>query len=117
MNYLKIYNLIRTLSIICFVAITFEYWGIGFIGTAIMLFPYGIVFVLANKNLYKTKLRTFFRAVAGLLVSVLTIGLLFGVDSDPQAAIGLGFVVVIQYGILFISEAIIGLATYAESHT
>ena len=96
-------------------AIVYEYWGAGFIGTAFMLTPYVIVSLLANKNAYKTKLRIFCRAVGGVLVLILAIGLLFGIESDPQAAVGIGFAIVIQYGIIFVSEAIIGLATYEES--
>ena len=117
MVHLKVYNLVRIFSIISLMAIVYYYWGAGFIGTAFMLTPYVVVFLLANNNTYKTKLRIFCRATGGVLISILAIGLLLGIESDPQAGIGIGFAIVIQYGVIFVSEAIIGLATYREIST
>ncbi len=117
MVHLKTYNLIRMFSILSLMAILYEYWGTGLIGTAFMLTPYVIVSLLANKNAYKTKLRIFCRAAGGVLISMLALGLLFGIKSDPQAGIGIGFAIAIQYGVIFVSEAIIGLATYGENST
>lgn len=117
MLYFNIYNFIRLLSTICFVATAYKYGGDGFFGNLFILAPYLIVFLIANKNAYKTKLRLYCRATAGLLVSVLTVGLFIGVEPDAQAAIGIVFGILIQYGVVFVSEAIIGLATYGESST
>jgi hypothetical protein len=117
MVYLKLYTLIRILSSICLIAIVSEYWRSGLIGTSFILSPYIIVSLLANKNAYKTKLKLVCRSVGGVLVSILAIGLLIGIDADPQASIGIGFTIIMQYGIIFVSEAIIGLATYEESNS
>jgi hypothetical protein len=114
MLYFNIYNLIRILSTICFLATAYKYWSGGFIGNLFILAPYVIVYLLANKNAYNTKLRLFCRTVAGILVSVLAVAIFIGVEPDAQAAIVIGFGIVIQYGVIFVSEAIIGLATYGE---
>ncbi|QDE31729.1 hypothetical protein [Shewanella polaris] len=117
MTNLKYYNLIRLLAAIFFVAIAFEYWGNSFIGLAVLLFPYILVFLLANKLAYRTKLRTILRTFAGLLVSVLAIGLLFGIKSDAQSGIVVSHIAISQYSAIFVAEAIIGLCTYEDNCT
>jgi len=117
MVHLKSHNIIKILASISFIAIAYEYLAIGFMGATIILIPYVLIFLLANKNAYKTTLRVFCRVTGGILVSLLAVGLLFGIKSDPQAGVGAMFAVVIQYGVIFISEAIIGLFTYKESST
>ena len=117
MVHLKTYNLIQVFSILSLITIVYEYWGVGFISIVFMINPYIIVFLLANNKAYKTKLRVVCRAVGGTLVSILALGLLLYVKSDPQTGIGIGLAIVMQYGVIFVSEAIIGLATYDESST
>lgn len=117
MFHLKIYNLVRVVSLFCFSAITWEYWGNNALGLVFLLTPYVLVFVLATQKTYSSKIKIICRVVAGAFVSLLSVGLLFGIDADPQAPIGIGLTVIIQYCTLFVAEAIIGLATYKEVYT
>ncbi len=117
MLYFNIYNFIRILSTICFLATAYKYWGAGVLGNLFILAPYLIIFLLANKNTYKTKPRRYYHTIAGALVSVLTVGLFIGIEPDAQTGIGIAFGILIQYGVIFVSEAIIGLATYSEGST
>lgn len=111
------YRFTQILSIICFTAILYQYWGTSFIGAALMLTPYLLIFLLANPRAYQTKTKVVLRTIGGVLVAVLALGLLFGVGSDAQAGVGIGFAVVIQYGAIFLSEAIIGLVNYNKMST
>ncbi len=112
---LNAYRFTRILSVICFIAILYRYWGISFIGFAFMLFPYIITLLLANQGAYQTKFNILLRTSCGVLIAILALGLLLETGSDPQAGIGIGFGVVIQYGVIFVSEAIIGIASYKKT--
>ncbi len=79
--------------------------------------PYVVVFLLANESSYKTTFRIYCRVIAGISVSLISMGLLFGISNDAQAGIGVLLALVIQYGILFVSEALIGFYTYGENNT
>jgi hypothetical protein len=114
MMYLKTYNYIKALALIALVTINYEYWGAGFLGVLVMSAPYFIIYTIASENRYKSRLSHLLRASAGIIVFLLALGLLFGVGSDPQAGIGAMFAIVIQFGVIFASEALIALFTYRE---
>ncbi|GIU53593.1 hypothetical protein [Shewanella sp. KT0246] len=113
---LTVFNVIKCLSILSLLAMTWRFWGSGVTATILMMLPYAVVYLLSNKNTYSTSLKTTCRALAGFFVSILAIGLLFGIDPDPQAGIGVMFGVSLQYGVIFISEAIIGMAAMYEKN-
>jgi len=114
MEYLKIYNFIRAMSVGFIIALIYKF-GIGsFIGTVFILAPYLLLFLLANQTTYKTKLRVFCRSISATLVCVIAIGILF---SGRNEMIGTGYAIAFQYGVIFVAEAIIGLFTYDESGT
>ena len=117
MIYLKTYNYIKALALIALVTINYEYWGAGVVGVLVISAPYFIIFTIANETRYKSRLSHFLRATVGIIVFLLALGLLFGVASDPQAGIGAMFAIVIQYGVIFASEALIALFTYREDCT
>ena len=117
MKYLNTYNFIKALVIIALVTINYEYWGAGFFEALVMSAPYFVIYALANESRNQSRLSCLLRASAGIIVFLLALGLLFGVGSDPQAAIGALFVIVIQYGVIFASEALIALFTYREDYT
>jgi hypothetical protein len=120
MMYLNTYNFIKTLAIIALVTINYEYWGAGFFEVLVMSAPYFVIYALANESRYQSRLSCLsclLRASAGIIVFLLALGLLFGVTSDPQAGIGVIFAIVIQYGVIFASEAFIALFTYREDCT
>ncbi|WP_153916126.1 hypothetical protein [Shewanella sp. TC10] len=112
---LTVFNVIKFLSMLSILAITWRFWGSGLTATILLILPYLVVYLLANKNTYSTSLKTICRALAGFFVSILALGLLFGISPDPQAGIGVVFGVCLQYGVIFISEAIIGMAMYEKS--
>lgn len=111
------YNVIKVLTSISFVVVAFQGLSHGVLAEIILLMPYVIVFLLANESSYKTTFRIYCRVIAGISVSLISLGLLFGISNDAQAGISVLFAVVIQYGILFVSEVLIGLYTYRESNT
>jgi hypothetical protein len=117
MKYLNTYNFIKALAIIALVTINYEYWGAGFFEVLVMSAPYFVIYALANESRYQSRLSCLLRASAGIIVFLLALGLLFGVGSDPQAGIGALFAIVIQYGVIFASEALIALFTYREDCT
>lgn len=115
MNFLKTYNIIKLLALVSFIALAYKYVANGLVGVIFMLIPYVLIFFLANKNAYQTTLKVSIRMIGGILVVLLALSLLFYVNDDAQAGIGIMFAVVIQYGVIFVSEAIIGLLTYERN--
>tara|TARA_R110001592_G_scaffold168650_10_gene404896 strand:+ start:280 stop:651 length:372 start_codon:yes stop_codon:yes gene_type:complete len=109
---LNLYKYSKALSVISLIAVTYKYWGFGFWEAIFILLPYLLVFLLANRAAYSSPLLIGCRAIAGVIVSLLCAVLLFGITPSAQAGIGFMFVVVIQYGVIFVSEALIGLFTY-----
>lgn len=109
---LNLYKYIKVLSLISLIAVTYKYWGFGFWEAIIVLLPYLLVFLLANQDAYSSPLLIGCRTIAGVIVSLLCAVLLFGITPSAQAGIGFMFGVVIQYGVIFVSEALIGLFTY-----
>jgi hypothetical protein len=65
MEYLKLYNITRVLSVGFFIALINKFSVGSFIGTVFILAPYLLLFLLTNQAAYKTKLRIFCRSLSG----------------------------------------------------
>lgn len=111
MKHFTLYNFIRIITTICFLLIGWVFWEGGLLGVLFMLGPYILVIILARKTTYNNKHKKLLRASGGILVSLITLGLI----QDNATAVGGTIAVVFQYGIIFISEALIGLLTYEEN--
>lgn len=111
------YNFSRIISLLSLFAIVYQYWGDSFLTNLFMLGPYIFIILVSNESAYKTKLRVICRVSASILVAMLALALLIGIESDAQAGIAIGFGILIQYGVVFVSESIVGLATYGETST
>jgi len=103
----KIYYPIKVLAALSFVAIAIEYWNAGAVGLALLLSPYGVLFFLSNDNNYRDLKLTVIRIIPAVLTLLLVPWLLFGIESDPQAGIGLMFGVIIQLASISAAEFII----------
>ena len=111
MEYLKLNNIIRVLSVGFLIALINKFGFASSMGIVFILAPYLLLFLLANQAAYKTKFRIFFRSLSGALVCLIAIGILF---VGRNEMIGIGYAVALQYGVIFVVEAIIGLFTYDE---
>lgn len=107
-------TIIRIIAAISFIAVGYHFWGNSLLGMVFMLLPYGVVFLLANRVTYETKLKSMCRGLSGVIVCLLSLGLLFGEYNDPQSGIGIAFAVLLQYGVIFATEAVVGLVTFRE---
>ncbi len=103
----KIYYSIKIFAVLSFVAIAIEYWNAGLVGLSLLLSPYAVVYFLANDNNYRNLKFTLIRAIPAISTFLLVPWLLFGIESDPQAGIGLIFGVVIQLAFISAAELII----------
>lgn len=101
-------------ALIALIAINYKYWGTGLLTILMMSAPYALIFFIANENNYKGRLTSLLRSSAAVIILLLALGLLFGIEPDPQSGIGVMFAIAFQYGALFISEALIALFTYRE---
>jgi len=107
MNYHKIYYAVRALAVLSLAIITIEYWNAGALALAILLSPYVTLYILSNENNYRDFKLMVLRVVSALLSFLMVPWLLFGVEADPQAGIGLLFGVIIQLSLISITELII----------
>ncbi|OKY26602.1 hypothetical protein [Thalassotalea sp. PP2-459] len=112
MNYFKTYYFIKVLALIALTLINYEYWDGRFLWTLVISVPYIIIFTIAHKDRYKGSLRYFIRTLAGIVVFLLALGILYN-----ESAIGSMYAIVIQYSVIFASEAIIALFTYDKDYT
>ena len=72
-----------------------------------MLLPYLLLYFLANAKNYKNKRLIFIRIIAALLTITLAAVLVFGIEPDPQAGIGIMFLLIMQLAAISASEFII----------
>jgi hypothetical protein len=70
MEYLKLNNIIRVLSVGFLIALINKFGFASSMGTVFILAPYLLLFLLANQAAYKTKFRIFFRSLSGALVGL-----------------------------------------------
>lgn len=111
---IRSYNVVKVMASVSLIVIAFEFL-VSDLVAGIMMMPCVIVFLMANESWYKSAIRVFCRVTAGILISLISLGLIFTINDDPQGGIGLALGVVIQFAIIFVSEALIGLCTYEES--
>ena len=115
MNHYKIYYPIKVFSVLSFIAIAFKYWNAGAVGLSLLLSPYVVIYFLANDNNYRNLKLTLIRAIPAVATFLLVPWLLFCIESDPQAGIGLIFGVVIQLAFISTAELIILFFLNGES--
>ena len=107
MNYKKIYYPVKALAVLSLVAVAIKYWMPTEIGFAFMLLPYLLLYFLANAKNYKNKRLIFIRIIAALLTITLAAVLVFGIEPDPQAGMGIMFLLIMQLAAISASEFII----------
>jgi len=108
------YYPVRALAVLSLVAVAIKYWMPTEIGFAFMLLPYLVLYFLANAKNYKNKRLFLLRIIAALFTITLAPVLIFGIKPDPQAGIGIVFLLVMQLAAISASEFII-LFFYADN--
>ena len=107
MNYKKMYYPVKALAALSLVAVAIKYWMPTEIGFAFMLLPYLVLYFLANANNYQNKRLFLIRIIAALFTIILAPVLIFGIKSDPQAGVGIMFLLIMQLAAISASEFII----------
>jgi len=101
------YYPVKALAALSLVAVAIKYWMPTEIGFAFMLLPYLVLYFLANANNYQNKWLFLIRIIAALFTIILAPVLIFGIEPDPQAGIGIMFLLVMQLTAISASEFII----------
>ena len=104
MNYKKIYYPVKVLAVLSLVAVAIKYWMPTEIGFAFMLLPYLLLYFLANAKNYQNKRLIIIRFIAALFTIILAPVLIFGIEPDPQAGIGIMFLLIMQLAAISASE-------------
>lgn len=107
MNYKKIYYPVKGLTVLSLVAVAIKYWMPTEIGFAFMLLPYLLLYFLANAKNYQNKRLIIIRFIAALFTIILAPVLIFGIEPDPQAGMGIMFLLIMQLAAISASEFII----------
>ncbi|MBA6408429.1 MULTISPECIES: hypothetical protein [unclassified Pseudoalteromonas] len=107
MNYKKIYYPVKGLAVLSLVAVAIKYWMPTEIGFAFMLLPYLLLYFLANAKNYQNKRLIIIRFIAALFTIILAPVLIFGIEPDPQAGMGIMFLLIMQLAAISASEFII----------
>jgi len=107
MSHLKINDAIKLLAVLSFVAIAIEYRYAGAIGLAFLLSPYVALYYLSSNNNYRTVKVAVIRIIPAIIVYLVVPVLLFGIEPDAQAGIGLMLGVIIQLASISAAELII----------
>ncbi|HDY91355.1 MAG TPA: hypothetical protein ENH67_17880 [Pseudoalteromonas sp.] len=107
MNYKKMYYPVKALAALSLVAVAIKYWMPTEIGFAFMLSPYLLLYFLANAKNYQNKRLFFIRIIAALFTIILAPVLIFGIEPDPQAGIGIMFLLIMQLAAISASEFVI----------
>lgn len=84
-----------------------KYWGPTEIGFYLLLSPYAVLYFLANDNNYRSKKLTIIRSIPAALTVLLVPVLVFGIEPDAQAGIGLLAGLIIQLASISAAEFII----------
>jgi len=106
-NYKKIYYPVKGLAVLSLVAVAIKYWMPTEIGFAFMLLPYLLLYFLANAKNYQNKRLIIIRFIAALFTIILAPVLIFGIEPDPQAGMGIMFLLIMQLAAISASEFII----------
>lgn len=101
------YYPVKALAALSLVAVAIKYWMPTEIGFAFMLLPYLVLYFLANANNYRNKRLFLIRIIAALFTIILAPVLIFGIKSDPQAGVGIMFLLIMQLTAISASEFII----------
>ena len=107
MSHLKINDAIKLLAVLSFVTIAIEYWHAGAIGLALLLSPYVVLYYFSSNKNYSTVKLAVIRIIPAIIVFLVVPGLLFGIEPDAQAGIGLMFAIIIQLAAISAAELII----------
>ena len=107
MSFRKIYIPIKALALLSFVSMGIKYWGASEVGFYLLLFPYAVLYFLSNENNYRNTKLTIIRSIPALLTFLIVPVLLFGLESDAQAGIGIMFALIIQLASISVAEFII----------
>jgi len=108
------YYPVKALAALSLVAVAIKYWMPTEIGFAFVLLPYLVLYFLANANNYRNKRLFLIRIIAALFTIILAPVLIFGIEPDPQAGVGIMFLLVTQLTAISASEFII-LFFYADN--
>ena len=106
MQYKKTYYAIKALAVLSFAAIAFTYWGAG-LALLLLLSPYAILYFLANSHSFRNTKLTVMRATPAIFSFFIMLGLVFGIQSDPQSGIGVMLGVTAQLASISLAELII----------
>jgi len=107
MNFRKVFHPIRALAVLAFVAIAIKYWGPSEIGFYLLLLPYAVLYFLSNDNNYRNTKLAVIRFIPAVFNFILVPVLLFGIESDAQAGIGIMFALIMQLVSISAAELII----------
>lgn len=107
MNFRKVYSPIKVLAVLSFVAIAIKYWGPTEVGLYLLLSPYVALYFLSNESNYRNTKLTIIRAIPAIVTLLLVPVLLFGIEADAQAGIGIMFGLIIQLTSISAAEFII----------
>ena len=107
MSHLKINDAIKLLAVFSFFAIAIEYWNAGATGLALLLSPYVVLYYFSSNKNYSTVKLAVIRIIPAIIVFLVVPGLLFGVEPDAQAGIGLMLAILIQLAAISTAELII----------
>ncbi|TGE85215.1 hypothetical protein C7Y70_02440 [Pseudoalteromonas sp. KS88] len=107
MNYKNVYLPIKALALLSFISIALKYWGPSEVGFYLLLSPYVVLFYLSNANNYRNTKLSIIRGIPAGLTLLLVPALLFGIEPDAQAGIGLMFGLLLQLASISAAELII----------
>ncbi len=107
MNYRKVYFPIKVLALLSFISIGFKYWVPSEVVFYLLLSPYAVIYFLSNDKNYQNIKLTIIRIIPVVLTFLLVPVLLFGIEPDAQAGIGVMFALMIQLTSISAAELII----------
>ena len=117
MSFLKIYIPIKALAVFSLASIGIKYWFPSEIIFYLLLAPYAVLYFLSNANNYRNTKLTIIRSIPAILTFLVVPMLLFGIEPDAQAGIGIMFGLIIQLASISASEFIILFFLNGENST
>lgn len=107
MSYKNVYFPIKAFALFSFVSVALKYWGPSEVGFYLMLSPYAVLFYLSNASNYRNSKLTIIRGISAGLTLLLVPFLLFGIEPDAQAGIGIMFGLLLQLASISAAELVI----------
>lgn len=117
MSFLKIYNPIKVLAVLSFVSIGIKYWFPSEIIFYLLLSPYAVLYFSSNENNYRNTKLAIIRVIPAIVTFLLVPILLFGIEPDAQAGIGIVLGLIIQLASISTAEFIILFFLNGENST